>query len=113
MKNEKLLEELVLVLREELMESGEFLARMDDLRRSSPTELTARTRALEEQRRILTNRRSACNAIRQRLAEALHAPNWAGFAELAGRLPTPYAFLLSALVEENDDLLRREKAAQA
>ncbi len=110
MKNTTL-ESLVHALRAELQDYGELLARLDEeqqcVLRRAPDGLLSAVDSIEEQSLTVQQARSHRENCRERLAEELALLPSSTFADLIQRLPADYRPLVSALMEENNELLRR------
>lgn len=105
------LEKLIGALREELQQYGEMLARLDDqqnlvMRRSSAALLES-VPQVQAQSAILTQSRDVRFAAMKALCTVLRLAPETSFKDLLPNLPADYRPLLSALVEENNELLQR------
>ncbi len=102
---------LIAALREELQQYGEMLARLDyhqDLimhRRAD--NLPESVAAIEAQGTVLQQARREREGCRRELARALRLPEEANFSDIAPLLPADYRPLVTALVQENNELLTR------
>lgn len=105
------LQELISALREELQQYGEMLARLDyhqDLvvhRRAE--NLLESVTEIEAQGKVVQSARDRRELCRQDLAAAMNLPRGTSFSELSSQLPNAYRPLISALVQENNELLVR------
>lgn len=105
------LQDLIDALREELQQYGEMLARLDfhqDLVIRRQTENLLQSVAdIESQGGVIQEARRQRDLRQQELARALRLPDKATFREIGPLLPGEYRPLLSALVDENNELLVR------
>lgn len=105
------LQRLIEALREELQQYGELLALLDQQQEQVcarvADELTATVLCLQEQGTVMQGARRQREECRAAVARTLGLADEAPFAELLPRLPAPIRPLLQALVDENNDLLRR------
>jgi hypothetical protein len=105
------LKDLIGALRAELQQYGEMLARLDyhqDLvvRRQSDNLLQS-VADIEAQGVVIQEARRQREHCREELARTLGLPDDASFADIAPVLPDDYRPLLTALVQENNELLVR------
>lgn len=105
------LNNLVAALRDELQQYGEMLARLDEqqdhvLRRASE-DLIHNVDAVQAHAAVMENARRHREATQREVAVAHGLPAKAAFADLLGKLPADYRGLVSALVQENNELLVR------
>lgn len=105
------LQTLIAALREELQQYGEMLARLDyhqDLVMRRRTEnLLQSVSDIQSQGVVIQNTRRERELRQEELALALSLPRMAAFADIAPLLPGDYRPLVSALVQENNELLVR------
>lgn len=105
------LEDLIQSLREELQSYGEMLARLDQqqdmVMRRAPDELLEATAGIETQSRAIIEARRVRETKQRAVALGLNLAGDSGFAEILPNLPADYRPLLSALVQENNELLQR------
>lgn len=105
------LQNLIHALREELQQYGEMLARLDQqqefVTRRVPDELLSSTAEVEAQSRSIQNARRQRLQWQREVAGALRLPANAPFADITPRLPENYRPLVTALVQENNELLTR------
>lgn len=100
--------ELIQALREEVLQYGELLARMDDLHEGDSSQWPAHAQALQVQQRTLEYYRRIRTEVQRSLAETLGLPEDAPDYELVLRLPgRGCQELLSALLEEQQALAHR------
>ncbi len=109
----ELVEHLVEALREELKQYGEMLALLDHQRklvvpRHGP-ELLQSISALREQTNAIHIAREEREQRRRHLTRTLKLDEGAGFDVLMPQLPSVYRPLVEALVQENQELLRRAR----
>jgi flagellar biosynthesis/type III secretory pathway chaperone len=106
-----LLESLINALRDELQQYGEMLALLDQQQESvmsrAADQVLEGSAAVQAQSRIIQLARDRRESFRRQLAQAVNQPAAASFAELLPELPAHYRPLLSALVQENNELLVR------
>src|SRR5436190_3123862 len=106
-----LLSALVHALREELQHYGELLARLDEERecvlRRAPDTLLSAVDAIQQQSAAVQQARSHREDCRRHLAAKLGLPQNSNFGQLVQVLPHDYRPLISALMDENNALLRR------
>jgi hypothetical protein len=102
------LEPIVEALRNELQQSGEMLALLEAqhhaVAQGQAGSLLTSISAVEAQSRAMQEARHARETQQQRLAWAVSQPEAAAFHELLPRLPGEYRPLLSALVQELNQL---------
>jgi hypothetical protein len=105
------LEDLIQSLREELQSYGEMLARLDQQQEQvmnrAPDELLQSTAGIETQTHAIQEARRARESKQGIVALGLKLASDAGFSEIIPNLPSDYRPLLSALVQENNELLVR------
>jgi flagellar biosynthesis/type III secretory pathway chaperone len=111
-------EELIGALREELQQYGEMLARLDQqqefvLLRDADQVLHS-AGAVAAQGAVIQEARERRERLQRDLAWTFGLSEAAAFTDLIPRLPSDYRPLVEALVQENNDLLRRvrERASQ-
>jgi len=105
------IQKLIAALREELQQYGEMLARLDEqqqlvMRRAAQAALET-VPLIQSQSAILTQARETRFSAMKQLCSQLQMPESATFKELVPQLPNDYRPLVSALVEENNELLQR------
>lgn len=105
------LQALIDSLREELRQYGEMLVLLDEqqgriLRRRGP-ELLDTTTAVNQQGEAIRSARDQRETARRDLARRLDLSGDVPFTRLAAVLPADYRPLVSALVQENNQLLHR------
>jgi flagellar biosynthesis/type III secretory pathway chaperone len=107
----ELIQNLIDCLREELKEYGEMLALLDQqqdmLVRRATQDLLENVAAIDAQGAAIQGARLEREQRRLRLSRYLALPDNAAFSLLNARLPAAYRPLVQALVQENNDLLRR------
>ena len=105
------LESLINALRDELQQYGEMLALLDQQQESvmsrAADQVLEGSAAVQAQSRVIQLARERRESYRRQLAEAVNQPAGTSFAELLPALPENYRPLLSALVQENNELLVR------
>ncbi len=105
------LQRLIEALREELQQYGEMLALLDQQQAQVcarvADELLGTATRLQEQGAVMQGARRQREDCRAAVARALGLDADAPFMELIPRLPASFRPLLQALVDENNDLLRR------
>lgn len=106
-----LIKSLVAALREELEQYGEMLARLDDqqelvMRREADGVLQS-VEAVQVQSLVIRRAREERERRQIDLAGSSGLSASADFSELIPRLPSDYGMLVSALVQENNNLLVR------
>ena len=105
------LEDLIQSLREELQSYGEMLARLDQQQEQvmnrAPDELLQSTAGIETQSYAIQEARRVRESKQGIVALGLKLARDAGFSEIIPNLPADYRPLLSALVQENNELLVR------
>jgi flagellar biosynthesis/type III secretory pathway chaperone len=105
------LEDLISALREELQQYGEMLARLDSHQdlvvRRQTNNLLQSVAEIESQGAVIQKAREVREHCRCELARALALPENSTFAEIGPLLPGDYRPLVSALVQENNELLLR------
>jgi flagellar biosynthesis/type III secretory pathway chaperone len=106
-----IIENLVRALREELQDYGELLARLDEeqacVLRRAPDGLLSAVDSIEEQSLTVQRARAYREECRNVLASELNLPQNSTFKALIEALPADYRPLVSALMDENNELLRR------
>jgi flagellar biosynthesis/type III secretory pathway chaperone len=107
----ELMQNLVEALREELKQYGEMLALLDHqqqmvVSRQGP-ELLHSVAAIDAQAESIRIAREEREQRRRHLARTLKLGEAAGFKEMSASLPANYRPLVEALVQENNQLLRR------
>lgn len=105
------LQQLIEALRSELQEYGELLALLDQQQEQvcvrATDELLPTVMNLQEQGTVMQGARRQREECRTAVARTVGLRDEAPFAELLPRLPASLRPLVQALVEENNDLLRR------
>lgn len=105
------LQRLIEALREELQQYGEMLALLEQEQAQVcarvADDLLATVTLLQEQGTVMQGARRQREECRAAVARALGLDAEAPFKELIPHLPASFRPLLQALVEENNDLLRR------
>jgi hypothetical protein len=112
-----ILQPFIEALRNELQQFGEMLALLDQQHQlalhSRRDEIQASVAAISAHRATIQAAREQRQSWQRRLAAGLNQPASATFAQLLPLVPMPYQPLLSALVQENHELLQRvEQRAQ-
>jgi hypothetical protein len=106
-----LIQNLVECLREELKQYGEMLALLDQqqamLVHRSTQQLLENVAAIDAQGAAIRAARLEREQRRLRLSRHLALPDNAAMSVLSSRLPAVYQPLVQALLQENNDLLRR------
>ncbi len=105
------LEVFITALRDELQQSGEMLALLDQqqeavMRREADTVLQTAA-AIQNQKFSIRSARQHRDQCRKTLAAQLHQSVRAPLSELTALLPEDYRPLVDALVQENNELLFR------
>lgn len=107
----ELLHNLIEALREELKQYGELLALLEHQQElvvvRQGSELLQSVAAVDSQAQAIRVAREEREQRRRHLARTLKLAETAGFKEIAARLPLQDRPLVEALVEENNELLRR------
>ena len=107
----KHLELLIQALREEMQQYGEMLALLDNQQELVVTraadEVLQTVSAIQAQNLVIQDARTKRDECRERLANSLRQPADAPFEKLIPLVPDEYRPLLSALVDENNELIRR------
>jgi hemerythrin superfamily protein len=107
----EILEKLVESLRNELQQFGEMLALLDHeqemIRLRGANDVLNSLSAITAQSGAISQARQERHTLQQRLAWSLQQPERSTFAELLPALPEHYRLLISALVQENNELLQR------
>ncbi|MEN9573753.1 MAG: hypothetical protein RL514_1608 [Verrucomicrobiota bacterium] len=105
------LQRLIEALRDELQQYGEMLALLDQQQDQVCTratdDLLPTVAHLHEQSTVVQGARRQREECRAAVARTLGQHDEAPFADLIPRLPAPFRPLVQALVDENNDLLRR------
>lgn len=105
------LQTLIDSLREELRQYGEMLVLLDEqqtrILRRRGTELLDATTAVDHQGEAIRTARDQRESARRDLARSLELSADTSFHRLAPALPPDYRPLVSALVQENNQLLHR------
>ncbi len=105
------LQRLIEALRDELQQYGEMLALLDQQQAQVcarvADELLATVTLLQEQGAVMQGARRQREECRAAVASALGLDEAAPFKEVIPQLPASFRPLLQALVDENNDLLRR------
>jgi hypothetical protein len=105
------LEKLIQALREELQQSGEMLARLEEQQGcASPQsyeDLLQATAAIETQSQTMQRARRLRIESLEEVACSLNLPGEATVGEIILKLPADYRPLLTALVHENNESLGR------
>ena len=112
-----ILQTFIEALRNELQQFGEMLALLDQHHELAlhprGDDIQASSAAIHAHRAIIQSAREQRQAWQRRLAHGLNQPELATFAQLLPLVPMPYQPLLTALVQENHELLQRiEQRAQ-
>ena len=106
-----LLQHLIDALRSELQQFGEILALLDQqheaVTHQGVDEIFRTIAAIHAQSAAIESAREMRLDWQRQLARSLQEPPEASFAQLALRVPEPYRPLLAALVQENNELLKR------
>lgn len=106
-----LVQNLVEALREELKEYGEMLAllelQQDLVMRRQAQDLVISTSGINAQAEAIAAARNEREQRQRQVARQLGLPEEAPFAALMPQLPADYRPLVSALVQENNELLTR------
>lgn len=105
------LQRLIEALRDELQQYGEMLALLDQQQEQVcarvADEVLSTVTLIQEQGTVMQGARRQRGECRTALARALGLSDEAAFLELIPRLPASFRPLVQALVDENNDLLRR------
>ena len=106
-----ILEKVIEALRNELQQYGEMLALLDHqqqviLQRGGDDILHSLSSINTQSATILAARQRR-ETLQQQLAWALQQPEYSTFAHLLPKVPEHYRILISALVQENNELLER------
>ncbi len=105
------LQNLIHALREELQQYGEMLARLDQqqewVTRRAPDDLLQSTADIEAQSEVIQTARRQRLERQRTVACGLQLKHEAPFAEIIPLLPADYRPLVTALVQENNELLLR------
>ncbi len=105
------LQRLIEALRDELQQYGEMLALLDQQQEQVCTrvtdELLPTVAHIHEQGTVVQGARRQREECRAAVARALGRRDEAAFSDLIPLLPAPFRPLVQALVDENNDLLRR------
>jgi flagellar biosynthesis/type III secretory pathway chaperone len=106
-----ILDNLVRALRSELQDYGELLARLDEeqqcVLRRAPDGLLSAVDSIEEQSAAVQQARLHREECRKKLAAEFKLQPNSSLADLIRALPHDYRPLVSALMEENNELLKR------
>ncbi len=107
-------EKLIEALRNELQQYGEMLALLDHqqemIRLRGADDILHSLSAINSQSATIVSARQARQTLQQKLAWSLQQPENSTFAHLLPLLPEHYRLLISALVQENNELLERVSA---
>ena len=107
----EILERLIQALRQELQQYGEMLALLDHQQESVITRaadaMLETSRSIQEQTTIIDGARAHREQCRSDLALAMQQPGDTAFVQLIPLLPEDYRPLVTALVQENNQLLVR------
>jgi len=107
----KHLELLIHALRDEMQQYGEMLALLDSQQELVVTraadDVLQTVSAIQAQNLVIQEVRSKRDECREHLSIVLKQPADAPFEKLIPLLPEEYRPLLTALVEENNELIRR------
>ena len=105
------IQDLIQALREELQSYGEMLARLDQqqelVMRRAPDDLLQATAGIETQSRAIIEARRVRADGQRAVALALELEADAEFGEIVPKLPADFRPLMTALVQENNELLVR------
>ena len=105
------LQRLIESLRKELQQYGEMLALLDQQQQDVSHRRTAgvweSVASIDAQSTVIADARSEREAAQRALARTLGRPEAATIAELLPLLPPDYRPLVSALIDENNELLMR------
>jgi hypothetical protein len=108
------LEKLIEALRNELQQYGEMLALLDHqqemIRLRGADDILHTLSAINTQSASIVSARQNRQTLQQKLAWSLQQPHDSTFAHLLPMLPEHYQLLISALVQENNELLERVSA---
>jgi hypothetical protein len=113
-----ILQNLIEALRDELQQYGEMLALLDHqhqlVRRRGADEIVDSISAINAQSATIQGARENRHLSQRQLASELKQPDDSTFAHLIPLIPVQYRPLVSALVQENNELLLRvrERAQQ-
>jgi len=106
-----LLEPLIAALRDELQQYGEMLALFDQQQElvvaREPQALLDNVAAINAQTAVMAVARREREKHQRTAVQACQLPAAAGFQELLPTLPNEYRLLIGALVDENNQCLRR------
>ena len=106
-----ILQKVIESLRDELQQYGEILALLDRQQElvilSGAEDLNHSIAAIHAQSALIQRSREDRQSAQSTLAQALSQPEDATFAYLIPLLPEPYRPLVTALVQENNELLLR------
>ncbi len=106
-----LLSNLIEALRHELQQYGEILALLDQqhevVKCQGPADVLRSVTAIEAQSVAVQAAREGRLAWQRRVAEALHQAPDAPYEQMQPLLPEAYRPLVAALVQENNELVRR------
>jgi flagellar biosynthesis/type III secretory pathway chaperone len=105
------LQRLIESLRKELQQYGEMLALLDqqqeDVTQRRTSNVWSSVASIDAQGAVIANARVEREAAHRALSRALGQPDATTIAELLPLLPSDYRPLISALVDENNELLAR------
>jgi hypothetical protein len=105
------LTEIIESLRNELQQYGEMLALLDHqqelVRMCGADDILHSISAINSQSNVIQTARERREACQQVLAQSLNQPEETTFAALLPLIPEHYRPLISALVQENNELLER------
>ncbi len=105
------LEKLISALRNELQQYGEMLALLDHqqemIRLRGADDVLHSLSAINAQSATILAARQNREKLQQQLAWSLQQPDDSTFAHLLPLIPEHYRLLISALVQENNELLQR------
>ena len=111
------LADLIELLRAELQQYGEMLARFDDEdspnARETPEEGLAKAVALQDQKKVIEQTLHRREQVQEQLTRHLRLPKEASLRDVIPSLPGPYQSLVRALVDENRELLARISSKRA
>jgi len=106
-----ILEQLIEALRDELQQYGEMLAQLDHQQQfiglRGADDILHSISAINMQSGTIQRARETRHQAQQQLARALREPDDSTFAHLVPLMPEPYRPLVTALVQENNELLQR------
>ena len=109
-----ILQNLIEALRNELQQYGEMLALLDPqrevVRRKGADDIEDRVSAINAQSATIQGARENRRSCQRQLSHSLKQPEDSTFAHLIPLIPVQYRPLVSALVQENNELLLRVRA---